>query len=63
MDKDLGDLGVDLDGRFKKIRTSETNLGNWIMDIVREDTKADFAVLNSGTMRSDKVREAEEALF
>lgn len=41
----LGNFTVELDGRFSKIRTSETNLGDWVCDVVLSATGAD--VVNS----------------
>ncbi len=58
MCKELGEFEVDLDGRFASIRTRETNLGNFICDIMVAATNADFALLNSGTLRSDAVHHA-----
>jgi len=59
MDKVIGFTSVDLDGRFDRIRTGETNLGNLVCDVLREwcDTYggADVVLLNSGTLRSDAV--------
>ena len=46
-----------LEGRFEHIRTRETNLGDLICDIMRDATKADCVILNSGTFRSDAVHE------
>lgn len=54
----LGTFSVELDARFNKIRTSETNLGNWICDIALASTGADVCMINSGTFRSDQVHEA-----
>ncbi|CAB0015463.1 unnamed protein product [Nesidiocoris tenuis] len=55
MDEVLGEFTVELDGRFEFIRTSETNLGNWVCDVILAATAADCVILNSGTLRSDKV--------
>ena len=55
---ELGEFTVDLDGRFSSIRTMETNLGNFICDIMVAATNADFALLNSGTLRSDTIHPA-----
>ncbi|KAH9515746.1 hypothetical protein Btru_011888 [Bulinus truncatus] len=55
MDTYLGTMNVEMDGRFSFIRTQETNLGNFITDIILTATKADCAVLNSGTFRSDRI--------
>ena len=52
----VANIACDLDGRFSSIRTSETNLGNFIADIILDAAHdADFALINSGTLRSDRV--------
>jgi len=56
--KELCEFDCDLDGTFASIRTKETNLGNFICDIMVAATNADFALLNSGTFRSDMVHPA-----
>ncbi|CAM9720401.1 unnamed protein product, partial [Phaeothamnion confervicola] len=58
MDTVLGESGIDLDARFEAIRTSETNAGNFVADVMREVCKADVCLLNSGTLRSDTVHPA-----
>lgn len=58
MDDVLGSFSVPLDGRFQSVRTSESNLGNWICDVVLAATGADLVLLNSGTLRSDQVHPA-----
>lgn len=54
----LGTFSCELDARFAKIRTSETNLGNFICDIALASTCADVVIINSGTFRSDQLHEA-----
>lgn len=54
----LGSFTCELDARFSQIRTSETNVGNWICDIALAATGADVVMINSGTFRSDQVHEA-----
>lgn len=54
----LGNFSVELDARFSKIRTSETNLGNWITDVALSATGADVVIINSGTFRSDQIHPA-----
>lgn len=54
----LGTFCVELDGRFSQIRTSETNLGNWVCDVILSATGVDCVLLNSGTFRSDQVHPA-----
>jgi 5'-nucleotidase len=55
MDEVLGSFSVPLDGRFESVRTGETNLGNWVCDVILAATGADLVLLNSGTLRSDQV--------
>ncbi|KAL0277625.1 UNVERIFIED_CONTAM: hypothetical protein PYX00_004852 [Menopon gallinae] len=54
----LGCFAVPLDGRFSSVRTGESNLGNWICDVVLAATNADCALINSGTLRSDTFHSA-----
>lgn len=58
MSETLGNFSVELDGRFSAIRTSETNLGDWVCDVVLSATGADVVIINSGTFRSDQVHPA-----
>ncbi|XP_037941290.1 snake venom 5'-nucleotidase-like [Teleopsis dalmanni] len=51
----LGNFSVELDGRFSSIRTQETNLGDWVCDVVLAATGAEVVIINSGTFRSDQV--------
>ena len=60
MDEILGSFSVELDGRFSSIRTQETNLGNFVCDILLAACNADVAVLNSGTLRSDRIHPVGE---
>ncbi|UYV70694.1 hypothetical protein LAZ67_8000291 [Cordylochernes scorpioides] len=53
MDDVLGVFHTDLDGRFSVIRTQESNLGNFVADVMLSATHSDLALLNSGTLRSD----------
>lgn len=55
MEEVLGSFSVELDGRFSSVRTKETNLGNWVCDVVLAATGADLVIINSGTLRSDTV--------
>ncbi len=50
-----GELPVPLDCFFANIRSKETNSGNLVADLCRESTKADVAIINSGTIRSDRI--------
>jgi 5'-nucleotidase len=54
----LGEINVDLEGRIDLMRTQETNLGNFVCDIMLSTINADCALLNSGSFRSDIVHPA-----
>jgi UDP-sugar diphosphatase len=46
-----------LDGRCSVIRSSETNLGNMLADAYRAYYGADIALVNSGSIRCDRIIE------
>ncbi|XP_063043095.1 5'-nucleotidase-like [Engraulis encrasicolus] len=49
---------VELDGRCSTVRYRECNLGNLIANAMLEATHAEVALLNSGTLRSDRLHPA-----
>ncbi len=51
LDTEIGETEVFLNGIRQHVRTMETNLGNLITDIIRENTGADIAVYNGGGIR------------
>jgi len=53
MQKLLAYAGVNLETRFSKIRSEETNFGNFLADLCRIHTGSDVAIINAGTIRSD----------
>ena len=53
-------MNVELEGRFSFVRTQETNLGNFICDIMLGAVEADCSFLNSGSLRSDCVHPTGE---
>jgi 2',3'-cyclic-nucleotide 2'-phosphodiesterase (5'-nucleotidase family) len=53
LNKVIGFTKIDLDARFNKIRTRETNVSNLIADIIRSETHCDVVLVNSGTLRAD----------
>lgn len=55
MDKIIGTTKVDLDARFSEIRTKETNISNMVANLMTRSTGADVAILNSGTLRADRI--------
>ncbi len=50
LDRTIGIALTDLDG--ENVRKDETNLGNFIADIIKETSGADVALLNAGTIRT-----------
>ncbi len=48
----LGEALVFLDGERERIRYEETNLGNFVTDIMRRSSGADIALLNAGSLRA-----------
>jgi 5'-nucleotidase len=51
----VGSTRVPLDGESVRIRARETNLGNFAADAMRADAGTDVAIINSGSIRGDKV--------
>jgi len=48
----IGQTKVFLDAERERIRYEETNLGNFVSDVMRERTGADIALINAGALRS-----------
>jgi 5'-nucleotidase / UDP-sugar diphosphatase len=46
---------VPLDGVASHLRTSETNLGNVVADAIRAEAGAELAIVNSGSIRGNRV--------
>ena len=59
LDSVCGYSETELEGRFEVIRNGESNLGNFICDLIlTEFNSADIVILNSGTLRSNCVTPA-----
>jgi 5'-nucleotidase/UDP-sugar diphosphatase len=50
----IGETQVDLDGA--RVRTGETNLGDFIADVMRQTAGAEAAIINGGTIRTGVAR-------
>jgi len=48
----IGSSAVFLDGERERVRYEETNLGDFVTDVMREYTSADVALLNAGSLRA-----------
>ncbi|KAI9892686.1 MAG: hypothetical protein M1814_001106 [Vezdaea aestivalis] len=55
LEKPVGYTAVPLDGRFNTVRTRESNLGNFICDLMRYYYNADCAIMAAGTLRGDQI--------
>ncbi|KAH0545467.1 hypothetical protein FGG08_000468 [Glutinoglossum americanum] len=51
----IGYTAVPLDGRFTTVRRAESNLGNFVCDLMRFYYSADCAIMAAGTIRGDQV--------
>ena len=55
LEKPIGYTFVPLDGRFTTVRTKESNLGNFVCDLMRQYYSADCAIMAAGTIRGDQI--------
>jgi 5'-nucleotidase len=55
LDVVVGQTAVALEGRRARLRTEETNLGDFIADAMRARIKTDVALINGGGIRSDRI--------
>lgn len=55
LEKPIGYTASPLDGRFTTVRTRESNLGNFVCDLMRYYYNADCTMMAAGTIRGDQV--------
>ena len=55
LEKPVGYNAVPLDARFTTVRTRESNLGNFVCDLMRFHYGADCAIMAGGTIRGDQI--------
>ncbi len=55
LEKPVGYTAVPLDGRFTTVRTKESNLGNFVCDLMRHYYDADCGLMAAGTIRGDQI--------
>lgn len=53
--KPIGWTAAPLDSRFVTVRTSESNMGNFVCDIMRAHYGADVGLMAAGTIRGDQI--------
>ncbi len=58
MDKQIGFINTDLDGITENVRVKETNLGNFLCDIITSAVICDCCIINGGSLRSDRIHPA-----
>jgi len=55
LDTRVGSTRVPLDADSIRLRASETNIGNFVADAIRQAAGTDIAILNSGSIRGDRI--------
>ncbi|KAI0133992.1 Metallo-dependent phosphatase-like protein [Xylariales sp. AK1849] len=55
LQKPIGYTAAPLDARFRTVRLQESNIGNWVCDIMRHHYSGDCCIMASGTIRGDQV--------
>ena len=55
LNKPVGYIAAPLDARFTTVRLRESNLGNFVCDLMRHYYDTDCALMASGTIRGDQV--------
>ncbi|KAI1371120.1 Metallo-dependent phosphatase [Hypoxylon crocopeplum] len=55
LQKPIGYTAAPLDARFRTVRLRESNIANWVCDIMRHYYSGDCCMMASGTVRGDQV--------
>lgn len=55
LDKPIGYTAAPLDARFTTVRTKESNIGNFVCDLMRFYYDGDCCIMASGTIRGDQI--------
>ncbi|OAA46099.1 5'-nucleotidase [Metarhizium rileyi] len=55
LSRPIGWTAMPLDARFSTVRMRESNLGNFVCDVMRRHYNADCTIMASGTIRGDQV--------
>jgi 2',3'-cyclic-nucleotide 2'-phosphodiesterase (5'-nucleotidase family) len=55
LSKPVGWTATPLDARFSTVRTRESNIGNFVCDIMRQHHCADCTIMAAGTIRGDQI--------
>jgi 5'-nucleotidase len=55
LEKPIGYTAAPLDARFTTVRTTESNMGNFVCDLMRYYYNTDCCIIASGTVRGDQI--------
>ncbi|PSN61001.1 5'-nucleotidase-like protein [Corynespora cassiicola Philippines] len=55
LDRPIGYTAAPLDARFTTVRTKESNIGNFVCDLMRYYYSADCCIMAAGTIRGDQI--------
>ncbi|KAM0809195.1 putative Flagellar associated protein [Seiridium cardinale] len=55
LQKPIGFTAAPLDARFRTVRLKESNIANWVCDIMRHHYSGDCCIMASGTIRGDQI--------
>jgi 5'-nucleotidase len=55
LDKPIGYTAAPLDARFTTVRTKESNIGNFVCDLMRYYYSAECCIMAAGTIRGDQI--------
>ena len=55
LEKPVGYTATPLDARFTTVRTKESNIGNFVCDLMRYYYNADCCIMAAGTIRGDQI--------
>lgn len=58
----IGTLSVKMDTRKEPLRKLENSFGNFVADALRESTNTEIAIINSGSIRGNRLYEANSIL-
>lgn len=55
MEQPVGCTSVEIDARVTSVRTKESNMGNFVTDLMRSYYRSDCSLMAAGTIRGDQV--------
>ncbi|KAF2757792.1 5'-nucleotidase [Pseudovirgaria hyperparasitica] len=55
LEKPIGYTAAPLDARFRTVRLKESNIGNFVCDLMRHTYQADCGLMAAGTIRGDQI--------